>query len=167
MNTCTDCNELVRYCACGTTRAERAVFLPAADPRDAEITRLQGQVSAWVAAASQTGLLLPDADGMPRHTAYAVSLQSQVDALRYERDHARATKDKAVQLLVAIHSLLYPPYIKTADGRTMAFRPKSPDPHEVLQELSDRIRALPDELAALDQPAATPSQPTTNGEPTR
>lgn len=27
------------------------------------------------------------------------------------------------------------------------FRPKSPDPHEVLQELSDRIRALPAEMA--------------------
>ncbi len=32
------------------------------------------------------------------------------------------------------------------------FRPKDPDPHEVLQALSDRIRALPDELAKLDGP---------------
>lgn len=29
MTTCTDCNELVRHCTCGMTRAERKVFLPA------------------------------------------------------------------------------------------------------------------------------------------
>lgn len=79
----------------------------------------------------------------------ADSLQAQADALRHERDHARASKDNAVKLLVSIHSLLYPAPVTMADGRTMVFRPKSPDPHEVLQELSDRIRALPDELAAL------------------
>ena len=53
--------------------------------------------------------------------------------------------DNAVRLLNGIHALLYPAPIDTADGRTMVFRPKSPDPHQVLQELSDRIRALPDE----------------------
>ena len=75
-------------------------------------------------------------------------LQRQCEGLRAERDHARARVDTAVKLLTGIHSLLYPAPIKTADGRTMVFRPKSPNPHEVLQELSDRIRALPDELLA-------------------
>lgn len=122
---------------------ERAAALPE------EIARLQARVTAWVAAASQTGLLLPDAAGMPRQTASAVSVQAQVDRLRHERDHARASMDNAVKLLVRIHSLLYPAPITMADGRTMVFRPTSPDPHEVLQELSDRIRALPDEIAAI------------------
>lgn len=69
------------------------------------------------------------------------------EALRHERDHARARMESAVKLLAGIHALLYPPPVKTADGKTMVFRPTSPDPHEILQELSDRIRALPDKLA--------------------
>ena len=73
-------------------------------------------------------------------------LQLQREVLRAERDHARAGKDNAVKLLTRIYSLLYPPPIKMVDGRTMVFRPKNLDPHAVLQELSDRIRALPDDL---------------------
>ena len=56
-----------------------------------------------------------------------------------------------MRLLVGIHSLLYPAPIKMADGRTMVFRPTDPDPHTILQMLSDRIRALPDELAKLQR----------------
>jgi hypothetical protein len=74
-------------------------------------------------------------------------LERQVEVLRAERDHARAKCERAVRLLTGIHALLYPAPIKTPDGRTLVFRPKDPDPHEVLQELSDRIRALPDEIA--------------------
>jgi len=73
----------------------------------------------------------------------------QIDVLRAERDQARARVDTAVRLLTGVHSLLYPAPITTADGRTMVFRPTDPDPHEVLQALSDRIRALPDELERL------------------
>ena len=73
-------------------------------------------------------------------------LQRQCEVLRAERDHARAKYDRAVQLLLGIHSLMYPPPITIADGRTMVFRPTDPDPHTILQELSDRIRALSDEL---------------------
>lgn len=75
--------------------------------------------------------------------------QSQAKVLRHERDRARARHEWAVQVMSGIHALLYPAPIKAADGRTMVFRPNNPDPHEVLQELSDRIRALPDELAAM------------------
>ena len=81
-------------------------------------------------------------------------LQSEVYRLRAERDHARACLDNAVKLLTGIHALLYPAPVTTEDGRTMVFRPKDPDPHEVLQALSDRIRALPDALANLDGPNA-------------
>ena len=76
-------------------------------------------------------------------------LQRQAVVLRAERDHARARVAHAVKLLSRIHSLMYPAPFTTADGRTFAFRPKRPDPHEVLQELSNRIRALPDELDSL------------------
>lgn len=67
--------------------------------------------------------------------------------------HLRAQVDNAAALLTGIHSLLYPAPITTPDGRTMLFRPKDPDPHEVLQELSDRIRALPEKLAAAGIPS--------------
>lgn len=70
----------------------------------------------------------------------------EAEVLRGERDQARARVDYAVKLLTGVHALLYPAPVTTADGRTMVFRPTNPDPHEVLQELSDRIRALPDEM---------------------
>lgn len=79
-------------------------------------------------------------------------LERIVEVQRHETARARAQVDNAVALLTGIHSLLYPAPITTPDGRTLVFRPKDPDPHEVLQELSDRIRALPEKLAAL-QPA--------------
>ena len=77
-------------------------------------------------------------------------LQRENEVLRAERDHARARVDHSVSLLSGIHALLYPAPVRTADGRTMVFRPKpeSLDPHQVLQELSDRIRALPVQMAA-------------------
>lgn len=81
--------------------------------------------------------------------AEAATSARRQEVLRAERDHERAKVESAVRLLTGIHALLYPAPIKTPDGRTMVFRPKDPDPHQVLQELSDRIRALPDEIAAI------------------
>lgn len=76
-------------------------------------------------------------------------LRAEVAGLKAENAHARDCLNSATTLLTGIHSLMYPPEITTAGGRVMVFRPKSIDPHETLQGLSDRIRALPDELAAL------------------
>lgn len=73
-------------------------------------------------------------------------LQRQCEVLRAERDQARAQVDSAVKLLTAIHSCMYPSAVKTEDGRLMVFRPDNP--HEYMQALSDRIRALPDEIVA-------------------
>ncbi len=74
-------------------------------------------------------------------------LQRENDVLRAERDHALACLDHAGKLIGGIHALMYPAPFTAPDGRTMVFRPKDPDPHTILQWLSDRIRALPDELA--------------------
>jgi hypothetical protein len=71
---------------------------------------------------------------------------SEIKCLRAERDHARAKVDNAVKLLVSIHSCMYPSAVKTADGRLMVFRPENP--HEYMQALSDRIRAIPDGMVA-------------------
>ena len=62
-----------------------------------------------------------------------------------ERDHANQRYFNAVRLLTGIHTLLYPPRFTDHDGRTWQF--KSPFAEEQMQELSDRTRALPDEIA--------------------
>ena len=62
-----------------------------------------------------------------------------------ERDHANQRYFNAVRLLTGIHALLYPPRVTDRDRRTWQF--KSPLAEEQMQGLSDRIRALPDEIA--------------------
>lgn len=64
----------------------------------------------------------------------------------YERDHAKACYDRTVKILTGIHALLYPPRVTHDDGKTFEFH--SPHVHEQMQTLSDRIRAIPDEIAA-------------------
>jgi hypothetical protein len=66
--------------------------------------------------------------------------------LRHERDVARASYDHAVKVLTGIHALLYPPAFKREDGVSFVFH--SPHVHKQMQALSDRIRAIPDEIAA-------------------
>lgn len=85
-------------------------------------------------------------EGTQLHPEEVELLRRQCEVLRAERDHARARVNNAVALLTAIHSCMYPSAVKMEDGRFMVFRPENP--HEYLQALSDRIRALPDELVA-------------------
>lgn len=102
------------------------------------------------AEAMSTHLDLDDVcAGHPLAQRELAALRAEVAVLKAENAHARDCLNSATTLLTGIHSLMYPPEITTADGRVMVFRPKSIDPHEILQGLSDRIRALPDELAAL------------------
>lgn len=93
------------------------------------------------------------------------ALEARLAAVAHERDCARASLERSIKLLVGIHALLYPARITTPDGRTMVFRPNAPNPHEVLQALSDRIRALPNELADIDAERAVPERiPARGGE---
>ncbi len=75
---------------------------------------------------------------------------AEIERLTAERDNARERFELTANLLMSIHALLYPPPVTLPDGRTFVFRPEDPDPHTVLQTLSDRIRALPDEIAAIN-----------------
>ena len=81
----------------------------------------------------------------------ALKLVRTVEVYGAERDHARACYDRAVRILTGIHALLYPPRFTNNDERTWQF--KSPLAEEQMQELSDRIRALPDEIAAIEAEA--------------
>jgi hypothetical protein len=67
-----------------------------------------------------------------------------------ERDHARAYYERTVKILTGIHALLYPPRVRRDDGVTFEFH--SPHVHEQMQALSDRIRAIPDEIEAASEP---------------
>ena len=85
----------------------------------------------------------------------AERLERAAEIYAAERDHAKACYDRAVRLLTGIHALLYPPRFTDNDGRTWQF--KSPLAVEQMQELSDRIRALPDEIEAIDSAMKTPN----------
>ena len=84
-----------------------------------------------------------------KNKAGIISEDASNEDLRAQLRHSCAQVDNLAKLLTSIHMLLYPQPINTEDGRTMVFRPRDVDPHDVLQKLSDRIRALPDELTAI------------------
>jgi hypothetical protein len=70
----------------------------------------------------------------------------ELDILRAERNAARARLDQVSKVLSEIYSLLYPPTWLTLDGQEFAF--KSNNANDWMQCLSDRIRAIPSQLAS-------------------
>lgn len=84
--------------------------------------------------------------------AECARLKRAADVYRSERDQARAQADRAVQILIAIHGSLNPAVLTLPNGQSARF--VNPMANETLQMLSDRIRAIPDELAAM---ASAPS----------
>ncbi len=94
-------------------------------------------------------------DVLAGYSERAEGLERAAEIYAAERDHAKACYDRTVRLLTGIHALLYPPRFTDNDGRTWQF--KSPLAEEQMQELSDRIRALPDEIEAVDAAMKTPN----------
>lgn len=109
--------------------------------RKDELTRLRAELDAMARRAE-----LAEGYAQPYHDE-AARLRAELERATQARDRARAERDRAAKLLHGIYALMYPAPIATNDGRAMVFRPQSLDPHAVLQELSDRIRALSDALA--------------------
>jgi len=91
--------------------------------------------------------------------AIAARLERENEVLRIERDHSRRQFSASVELLCGIHHLLYPAPATRDDGVTFVFRPQNP--HEFMQELSDRIRALPNEIESIRP--ATRASPSLDG----
>lgn len=75
------------------------------------------------------------------------ALRADAERLIHERDHERAHREAAANMLVRIHALLNPPSV-VADGSVYRF--DNPNATDVLQLLSDRIRDVPHRLAAID-----------------
>jgi len=73
-------------------------------------------------------------------------LERECEVRYHEREQDRARNDRAVKILTGIYALLHPREIPTEDGRV--FRFVAPNANELLQELANRFRAIPDELGA-------------------
>ena len=123
--------------------------------RDDEITRLRADLAkvTWQRNEAQAGLAASQAEcerlssmiDHQRDEAIEMErmLRAELAASQAECENARHRRDHLVNALSGIYALLYPAPITTPDGQVMMFRPNGPDPHAVLQELSDRIRAIP------------------------
>lgn len=81
----------------------------------------------------------------------------RLEVAHWERDRARAQSQAIVEILSGIHALLDPAPVQTPDGRTLRF--VNPMAAEVLHELSARIRAVPEQIAAARAGAPNLSDP--------
>lgn len=78
-------------------------------------------------------------------------LRRDAEMYRAQRDDARARIESQHKILSAIYARLWPTCV-SVDGKTFLFT--SEKASLWMQELSDRIRAIPDELAAIAQEKA-------------
>jgi hypothetical protein len=86
-------------------------------------------------------------DGELQEAASIIRKQhAKLAAMTAQHHEVRTQRDELLQVLIGIHRLLLNDPIRLADGRTMVL--KLPEAQEVLQELSTRIRAIPDAIAA-------------------
>lgn len=102
---------------------------------------MNGRLSEQLQRDHESGDFGRALDGYARE---AERLERENEVLRIERDHSRRQFMAGVELLCGIHNLLYPEPATRDDGVTFVFRPQ--DPHVFMQALSDRIRALPNEI---------------------
>ncbi|WP_088158132.1 hypothetical protein [Achromobacter xylosoxidans] len=135
-----------------------AVVGAAAAPEKAPLTGAAARLSAMANEARKQYQTELAAGGEPTWPAWVDDLAVVLrpapaagDALRrtemyrLERDHERAKNERLIAILVGIHGLTLPAPIQV-DGKTYVFTP--PEAVEILRGLSDRIRAIPDEIAA-------------------
>lgn len=71
------------------------------------------------------------------------ALLTQLNQRNGELIAARAKADRLAEILLGIHSLLFPP-ITEVGGKAFRFKPD--DAADYMQALSDRIRAIPEEI---------------------
>lgn len=117
--------------------------------------------SAWgvgTMGPDDFSLLADDADRVAELADAAVAAMRPAPAAGVALDRAemichqlayeRAKNKRLLDILVGIHNLTLPAPIEV-DGKTYMFTP--PGAVEILRGLSDRIRAIPDEIAAIAQ----------------
>ncbi|KGC15247.1 hypothetical protein DM48_350 [Burkholderia gladioli] len=84
--------------------------------------------------------------GTPTEPAPAIS---ESDVLRHRALAAEARCDHVIKILTRIHGSLLPNEMRLPDGRVFEFNNPKVE-HEMLRGLRDAIRAVPDEIAAID-----------------
>lgn len=101
---------------------------------------LAGDPSTW-----EHAYLVPVCDGLDGETRHPVARPRELEMLKLERRHLRSTQDRLLKILTGIHRLINPPPL-SVDGKTLKF--ENPLASEMLDTLSNRIRAIPEELDA-------------------
>lgn len=100
--------------------------------------------TAW-AYAQACRALAKQRDRADRAEAEAAGLREWLEVEMIKRNHAIAVKDRIFSVLMGIHQLLDPPIIES-NGKSYKF--VNPIAAEVLHELSNRIRAIPQAIDA-------------------
>jgi hypothetical protein len=115
---------------------ERSRAITVGSDMEQEVERLREQLALAesVRAAQVAGL-----------TEGAERLRERVKALEHERDAARASQSRCIEMLTRIYALIDPPLIEY-EGKTYKFI--NPHAAEALHKLSNRIRAIPDAIDA-------------------
>lgn len=115
-----------------------------------DVIRMAWDAGVWIPMGSEREKCV---DALQRFAGLVAAAEREACARHFHQEMCRmwANYECAVKILTSIHALLYPPIVTDANGQTWKF--KSPVSEEQMQELSDRIRAIPDELAALDAAA--------------
>ena len=86
--------------------------------------------------------------------------RAEADAARYreiacfERQRMEVRNEYLVKTLVAIHSLLHPKDVQHGDKVMRFHYPENLSASEILRALSERIRAIPEELVAARKESA-------------
>lgn len=81
-------------------------------------------------------------------SAEIVALDSELAATKHQLRAVNLARESLLNILMGINNTILPRIIVHTDGKKYQFRPPEFDPWEILQSLSDRIRAIPDEIYA-------------------
>lgn len=132
------------------TALQRAIVGDTGDSAILTAQRMRAQIAELQRERDEIRAAFEDSQAACRAAIEAGNdLVRDRDALSMECERRQQFAESAVRVLLSIHALLYPTQVVTTEaGKTYVFRPTTLDPYEVLQELSDRIRAIPSELDA-------------------
>jgi hypothetical protein len=87
--------------------------------------------------------------------------ERRAEILLHQKLIADARVERSARILGKIYSYVTPPLLVAPDGKTYRYR--DPDAADHLNKLSDVIRGIPDEIAAIDAMAKTADQQSGEG----
>jgi len=115
--------------------------------RDYDCPYCEGTGSTGYAGFKYPEDAQPLKDRIAELEAKLAEAMKDAEIRQHELMAAREKADRVVQILCRIHALTTPRPIQASDGKTYRF--KDPNAADTLNALSDRIRSIPDDLAAI------------------